>query len=63
MDLVPRTYDCLRRILEKHEKEDKDYEMIQDWRRVAQVIDRILFIIFFIATLWSTIGILVIDPA
>ena len=53
----------LRRILEKHEKEDKDYEMIQDWRRVAQVIDRILFIIFFIATLWSTIGILVIAPA
>ena len=53
----------LRRILEKHEKEDKDYEMIQDWRRVAQVIDRILFIIFFIATTWSTLGILVIAPA
>ena len=53
----------LKRILEKHEKEDKDYEMIQDWRRVAQVIDRILFIIFFLATLWSTIGILIIAPA
>ena len=53
----------LKRILEKHEKEDKDYEMIQDWRRVAQVIDRILFIIFFLATLWSTIGILIIRPA
>ena len=53
----------LRRILEKHEREDKDYEMIQDWRRVAQVIDRILFIIFFLATTWSTLGILVIAPA
>ena len=53
----------LKRILEKHEREDKDYEMIKDWRRVAQVIDRILFIIFFLATTWSTIGILVIAPA
>lgn len=53
----------LKRILEKHEREDKDYEMIQDWRRVAQVIDRVLFIIFLLATTWSTVGILIIAPA
>ncbi|XP_052283564.1 neuronal acetylcholine receptor subunit alpha-10-like [Dreissena polymorpha] len=53
----------LKRILEKHEKEDRDYEVVQEWRRVAQCVDRILFFIFFIATFSSTIGILVIAPA
>jgi len=53
----------LKRILEKHEREDRDYEIIQDWRRVAQVVDRILFWIFFFGTLTSTLAILVIAPA
>ncbi|KAL4227278.1 hypothetical protein ACF0H5_012724 [Mactra antiquata] len=55
--------NSLKRILEKHEREDKDYEIIQEWRRVAQCVDRILFFIFFIATMSSTIGILVVAPA
>ena len=55
--------NSLKRILEKHEKEDRDYEVVQEWRRVAQCVDRILFFIFLIATLTSTIGILVIAPA
>ncbi|KAL3867163.1 hypothetical protein ACJMK2_044385 [Sinanodonta woodiana] len=53
----------LKKILEKHEKEDRDYEVIQEWRRVAQVVDRILFWIFFIGTLTSTLAVLVIAPA
>lgn len=55
--------NSLKRILEKHEKEDRDYEVVQEWRRVAQCVDRILFFIFLIATFSSTIGILVIAPA
>ncbi|XP_053405080.1 neuronal acetylcholine receptor subunit alpha-7-like [Mercenaria mercenaria] len=55
--------NSLKRILEKHEKEDRDYEIIQEWRRVAQCVDRILFFIFLIATVSSTLGILVIAPA
>ncbi|XP_033749116.1 LOW QUALITY PROTEIN: neuronal acetylcholine receptor subunit alpha-10-like [Pecten maximus] len=54
---------ALKRILEKHEKEDRDYEVVQDWRRVAQVVDRVLFWIFFLGTFTSTLIILVITPA
>ncbi|OWF52825.1 neuronal acetylcholine receptor subunit alpha-10-like [Mizuhopecten yessoensis] len=54
---------ALKRILEKHEKGDRDYEIVQDWRRVAQVVDRILFWIFFLGTFISTLIILVITPA
>lgn len=53
----------LKRILDKHEKEDKNYELIQEWRRIAQCVDRILFFIFLLSTLSSTIGLLVIAPA
>ena len=55
--------NSLKRILEKHEKEDRDYEVIQEWRRVAQCVDRVLFFIFLVATVSSTIGILVLAPA
>lgn len=55
--------NSLKRILEKHEKEDRDYEVVQEWRRVAQCADRILFFIFLIATFSSTLAILVIAPA
>ena len=54
--------NSLKRILEKHEKEDRDYEVVQEWRRVAQCVDRILFFIFLIATFTSTVAILVIAP-
>ncbi|XP_022334302.2 neuronal acetylcholine receptor subunit alpha-10-like [Crassostrea virginica] len=53
----------LQSILNKHEKEDRDYQIIQEWRQVAQVVDRILFWIFLFGTLSSTIIILVIAPA
>lgn len=52
----------LRSVIDKHEREDHDYEIIQDWRRVAQVVDRILFWVFFLGTLISTIIVLVICP-
>ncbi|GAB1606018.1 neuronal acetylcholine receptor subunit alpha-10-like, partial [Argonauta hians] len=53
---------ALRRIIDKHEREDRDYEMMQEWRRVAQVVDRILFWIFLIGTSVSTLAVLVISP-
>ena len=53
----------LKRILEKHEREDRDYEVVQEWRKVAQVVDRILFWIFFVGTLGSTLAVLVIAPS
>ncbi|XP_046373231.2 neuronal acetylcholine receptor subunit alpha-10-like [Haliotis rufescens] len=53
----------LTRILDKHEKEEKDYEVMQDWRRLAQTVDRILFCIFLAGTVISTLAILVIAPA
>ncbi|CAG2238742.1 CHRNN [Mytilus edulis] len=52
----------LRSVIDKHEREDHDYEITQDWRRVAQVVDRILFWVFFFGTLISTIIVLVICP-
>lgn len=55
--------NSLKRILEKHEREDRDYEVVQEWRRVAQCVDRILFFVFLIATFFSTIGVLVIAPS
>ncbi|XP_061194933.1 neuronal acetylcholine receptor subunit alpha-2-like [Saccostrea echinata] len=53
----------LQVILDKHEKEDQDFQIIQEWRKVAQVVDRILFWIFLFGTLSSTIIVLVITPA
>jgi nicotinic acetylcholine receptor len=52
----------LQKVIDKHEREDYDYEIIKDWRRVAQVVDRVLFWIFFLGTLISTIIVLIICP-
>ena len=63
----PRSYEdvllSLTRILDKHENEEKDYEIMQEWRRLAQTVDRILFFIFLFGTVLSTLAILVIAPA
>lgn len=53
----------LRRIIDRHEREDHEFEITKDWRRVAQVVDRILFWVFFIGTSLSTIVVLVICPS
>ncbi|XP_041375144.1 neuronal acetylcholine receptor subunit alpha-10-like [Gigantopelta aegis] len=63
----PRSYEdvllSLTRILDKHENEEKDYEIMQEWRRLAQTVDRILFFIFLFGTVISTFAVLVIAPA
>ena len=51
------------RILERHEREEKEYESVQDWRRLAQTVDRILFFFFLFLTVASTLAVLVIAPS
>lgn len=53
----------LIKLLERHEVEEKEYGDMQDWRRLAQVVDRILFVFFLVATISSTLVVLVIVPA
>ncbi|KAH9495409.1 Neuronal acetylcholine receptor subunit alpha-10, partial [Bulinus truncatus] len=53
----------LTKLLERHEVEEKEYDDIQDWRRLAQCVDRILFVFFLVATVSSTVAVLVIVPA
>ncbi|CAL1526683.1 unnamed protein product, partial [Lymnaea stagnalis] len=53
----------LTKLLERHEVEEKEYDDIQDWRRLAQCVDRILFAFFLVATVSSTLAVLVIVPA
>ncbi|XP_059171412.1 neuronal acetylcholine receptor subunit alpha-2-like [Physella acuta] len=53
----------LTKLLERHEVEEREYEDIQDWRRLAQSVDRILFVFFLVATVSSTLAVLVIVPA
>ena len=53
----------LLRILERHEREEKEYESVQDWRRLAQTVDRILFFFFLFLTVASTLAVLVIAPS
>lgn len=53
----------LKRILERHEREEREFESVQDWRRLAQTVDRILFFFFLFLTVGSTLAILVITPA
>lgn len=53
----------LTKLLERHEVEEREYDDIQDWRRLAQSVDRILFVFFLVATVSSTLAVLVIVPA
>ncbi|KAL8562649.1 hypothetical protein ACOMHN_011221 [Nucella lapillus] len=53
----------LLRILERHEREEKEYESVQDWRRLAQTVDRILFFFFLFLTVGSTLAVLVVTPS
>ncbi|NP_001297424.1 acetylcholine receptor subunit alpha-type acr-16-like precursor [Aplysia californica] len=53
----------LTKLLERHDKDEKEYDVIQDWRRLAQTVDRILFVFFLVATITSTLAVLVVMPA
>jgi nicotinic acetylcholine receptor len=63
----PRTnteiLEALKRLVDKQDREEQEDEVMQEWREVAQKVDRILFWVFLTGTLGSTILILVIAPA
>ncbi|GFO36502.1 neuronal acetylcholine receptor subunit alpha-2 [Plakobranchus ocellatus] len=52
----------LSKLLETHEAEEREFQESQDWRRLAQIVDRILFFLFLFATVSSTLAVLVIVP-
>lgn len=53
----------LTKLLEKHEVEEQEYGDMQDWRQIAQIVDRIMFVFFLVATITSTLAVLVVVPA
>lgn len=52
----------LQMLISRQELEDECEEIANEWRQVAQVIDRILFWLFFIATVAITFILLIIIP-
>ena len=52
----------LAKLLETHEAEERAFQESQDWRRLAQIVDRILFFLFLFATVSSTLAVLVVVP-
>ena len=54
--------NALKKIIERYERDDSEEEMIYEWRQVALAVDRILFWIFLLGTLSSTIMILIVAP-
>ncbi|RUS81871.1 hypothetical protein EGW08_010394 [Elysia chlorotica] len=52
----------LTKLLDTHEAEERAFQESQDWRRLAQIVDRILFFLFLFATVSSTLAVLVIVP-
>ena len=53
---------ALHRIIERYDREDCDALVSHEWRRIANIVDRILFWVFFTGTLSSTVIVLVIAP-
>ncbi|GIX82476.1 uncharacterized protein CDAR_122141 [Caerostris darwini] len=52
----------LQYLLYRQEQEDYRIRVVDEWRQMALVIDRILFWIFFVVTLVSSLSFLVIVP-
>ncbi|VDP31191.1 unnamed protein product [Heligmosomoides polygyrus] len=59
----PRCGDDLQVLIKKQENEDICERMANEWRHVAQVIDRLLFWIFLVATTLITFVLLVLIPS
>ena len=53
---------ALRRIVARYDSDDSAEHLLNEWRRLAVVVDRILFWIFLVATVGSTVLILVVIP-
>ena len=53
---------ALRKIIERYERDDCEEAMLYEWRQVAIGVDRILFWIFLVGTLGSTLVVLIVAP-
>lgn len=49
-------------LLARQERENECEKMANDWRQVAQVVDRLLFCVFLIATVGITLTLLIVIP-
>jgi len=54
--------DTLHNLLHKQKEIEHDQQVTNDWRRTATKIDKILFYIFLLLTIISTVGLLVVVP-
>jgi len=53
---------ALRRIMARYDSDDAEAQLLHEWRRLAVVVDQILFWVFLVATVSSTVLILVVIP-
>jgi len=53
---------ALRRIIARYDSDDAETQLLYEWRRLAVVVDQMLFWVFLIATVGSTVLILVVIP-
>ncbi len=54
--------DTLHNLLYKQKEIEHEQKVTNDWRRTATKIDKILFYIFLLLTIISTVGLLVVVP-
>ncbi len=54
--------DTLHNLLNKQKELEHDQQVTNDWRATATKIDKILFYIFLLLTIISTLGLLVVVP-
>jgi hypothetical protein len=54
--------DTLHSLLHKQKEVEHDQQVTNDWRAIATKIDKILFYIFLLLTIISTLGLLVVVP-
>lgn len=53
---------ALNKIVERYEREDSEEQVMHEWRQLAVIMDKILFWIFLLGTLSSTVIVLILAP-
>jgi len=53
---------ALRRIISRYDSDDAAAQLLYEWRRLAVVVDKLLFWVFLVATVGSTLLTLVVIP-
>ncbi|ELU10286.1 hypothetical protein CAPTEDRAFT_201263 [Capitella teleta] len=53
---------CVRHVLDKQDRDELERHVIREWEDVAAVVDRLLFWLFALLTLFSSLALLVFKP-